>query len=343
MDNTIKKKCIIVRCLHKSLSLHQVLQKANDIQKVNYWEISKDKSVIFLTFRWGRYNLEQISELLMSLCDVDVTISYLNYTPKNNYRKNEDIMFGNPRLKKWKPNFMNSAIGNNGANDLVLHKDFLCYQQRIANQVYVKLCSIINKQINDRCMLSIFGNGSIVYECLLGLLNQINNIDNIHLWSSNILFEDSRTFIVNGDRLLSNYSIAIDEKVQNGGNGMTKLCSFVTKKSIMYIDIYKQSIVLMTSPKTLIVFSYNGTWCSLSYFLYSYYKSECRYKRSYLPLDILSILGVTRIFKAYKIDRNCQNIEGSCFVATDWFVATDKSNMKQRQFLRLLDDICESE
>ncbi|MGN1275772.1 MAG: hypothetical protein ACI4UK_02125, partial [Floccifex sp.] len=277
MDNTIKKKCIIVRCLHRSLSLHQVLQKANEIQNVNYWEISKDKSVIFLTFRWGRYNLEQISELLMSLCDVDVTISYLNYAPKNNYRKNEDIMFGNPRLKKWKPNFMNSAIGKSGVNDIFFHKEYISYQNRIINQVYVQLCSIINEPINDRCMLSLFGYGSIVYERLLGLLDQINNMDNIHYWFSKIIFEESKTFIVNGDKLLSNYSIAIDEKVQNGGNGMTKRCSFVTIKSNMYIDIYKQYIVLMTSPKTLIVFVYNGSWYTLSYFLYSYYISECRY------------------------------------------------------------------
>ena len=190
-------------------------------------------------------------------------------------------MFGNPRLKKWMPNFMNSAIDNNGANVVDFHKEYLCYSKRIANQVYVKLCSIIYKEFNDRCMTSLFGYGSIVYECLSELLNQINDVDCIQLWSSNILFEDSRTFIVNGDRLLFNYSIAIDEKVQNGGNGMTKRCSFVTKKSNMYIDIYNKYIVLMTSHNTLIVFSYNGTWCALSYFLYSYYKSECRYKRSF--------------------------------------------------------------
>lgn len=333
MDNTIKKKCIIVRCLHKSLSLHQVLQKANEIQKVNYWEISKDKSVIFLTFRWGRYNLEQIAELLMSLCDVDVTISYLNYVPIIKNLKNEDVMFGNPRLKKWRPNFMNSAIDNNGANVVDFHKEYLCYSKRIANQVYVKLCSIIYKEFNDRCMTSLFGYGSIVYECLSELINQINDVDCIQLWFSNKILEESRSFIINGDRLLSNYSIVIDEKVQNGGNGMTKRCSFVTIKSNMYIDIYKQYIVLMTSPKTLIVFVYNGSWYALSYFLYSYYISECRYKRSYLPIDILSSLGMTKIYKAYLMERNVQ------YVAGNWFVATEISNIKKKYFLKLLDDI----
>ena len=332
MENTITKKCIRVRCLHKSLSLYQVLQKANAIQKVDFWEISKDKSFILLTFRWGKYNLEQISELLMSLCDVDVTISYLNYVPKSNNLKNEDIMFGNPLLKKWNPNFMNSVIRNNGANDVFVNNEYLSYTKRIVNQVYVKLCSIINKQINDRCMTSLFGYESIVNECLSGLLNQINDVDCIQLWFSDKIFEESRSFIIDGDRLSSKFSIAIDEKVQNGGNGMTKRCSFVTKESNMYIDIHKQCVVLMTSPKSLIVFVYNGLWCALSYFLYSYYTSECRYKRSYLPLDILSSLGVTKLYKAYMLERNCQYVE------VKWFIATDSSNMKQYYFQKLLDD-----
>ena len=332
MENTITKKCIRVRCLHKSLSLYQVLQKANAIQKVDFWEISKDKSFILLTFRWGKYNLEQISELLMSLCDVDVTISYLNYVPKSNNLKNEDIMFGNPLLKKWNPNFMNSVIRNNGANDVFVNNEYLSYTKRIVNQVYVKLCSIINKQINDRCMTSLFGYESIVNECLSGLLNQINDVDCIQLWFSDKIFEESRSFIIDGDRLSSKFSIAIDEKVQNGGNGRTKRCSFVTKESNMYIDIHKQCVVLMTSPKSLIVFVYNGLWCALSYFLYSYYTSECMYKRSYFPLDILSSLGVTKLYKAYILERNCQYVE------VKWFIATDSSNVKQYYFQKVLDD-----
>ena len=123
--------------------------------------------------------------------------------------------------------------------------------------------------------------------------------------------------------------ILFDEWVQNGGSSMKENCSFKPEKSNLLVDLKHQKILMRSNSKkrSAILFHYaTSNWQMVVYFLLSYYSSECRYKRSYLPLSILKAIGINRITKVYKTG----NINS--YISGNWFAISNKCNKIQQRY-----------
>lgn len=62
----------------------------------------------------------------------------------------------------------------------------------------------------------------------------------------------------------------------------------------------------------------------LAYFLFLYYSSECRLKRSMPPLNILSQFGVTKMQKAYRT-----KIKNNYATKDNWFAINNSHDKRQ--------------
>ncbi len=108
-------------------------------------------------------------------------------------------------------------------------------------------------------------------------------------------------------------------------------CVFREMKSKIMIDNQENRVMILLKIRKghiLYLFTtYKENLEILSYFLFLYYSSECRLKRSMPPLNILSQFGVMKMQKAYrtKIDNN--------YVTKDkWFAINNSQDQRQAFF-----------
>lgn len=116
------------------------------------------------------------------------------------------------------------------------------------------------------------------------------------------------------------------EKVQNGGSSLKDKCSFRQEAASLLLELKDKKIMLLSKNRhrSSIVFEYKTEqWQTVLYFLYSFYSSDCRYKRSYPPISLLSEFGVMIMRRAYKTE-----IENR-FVTRDWFLIKNKRSQMQ--------------
>ena len=116
------------------------------------------------------------------------------------------------------------------------------------------------------------------------------------------------------------------EKVQNGGNSLKDKCSFRQEAASLLLELKDKKIMLLSKNRhrSSIVFEYKTEqWQTVLYFLYSFYSSDCRYKRSYPPISLLREFGVMIMRRAYKTE-----IENR-FVTRDWFLIKNKRSQMQ--------------
>ena len=124
-------------------------------------------------------------------------------------------------------------------------------------------------------------------------------------------------------------NIKFDEWVQNGGSSMKENCSFKPVSSKILVDLKQKKILLLSESKnrSVLLFGYKtNNWQMVTYFLISYFSSECRYKRSILPLSILNAIGINKITKAYR------TAEDNCYISGNWFAIMNRNSKIQQRY-----------
>ncbi len=134
---------------------------------------------------------------------------------------------------------------------------------------------------------------------------------------------------IDGEFVNFNLKIDFEELVQVGGSALKEKCAFKSATSSLLIDLIHNKILLFPGNKrrTGILFTYNTDyWQILAYFLYSFFSSTCRYKRSYLPLSILKEIGIKQMTKIYRYD-------DTSYVSGKWLPIYNKKNTIKRKYI----------
>ncbi len=194
--------------------------------------------------------------------------------------------------------------------------------------------SNLEKHISDlkikRFYNKIFGNDNladkILVEDFLPKLQDKNNISSfikaIHTsWAD-------QPITINNLYIPIHLIIDFEELLQTKGHFNSNNCVFRKAESKIMIDNQESRIIILFKIRKghiLYLFTSNKENLEvLAYFLFLYYSSECRLKRSMPPLNILSQFGVTKMQKAYRT-----KIKNNYATKDKWFVINNPHDKRQ--------------
>ncbi len=122
--------------------------------------------------------------------------------------------------------------------------------------------------------------------------------------------------------------IDFEELLQTKGHFNSSNCVFRKIESKIMIDNQGSRIIILFKIRKghiLYLFTSNKENLEvLAYFLFLYYSSECRLKRSMPPLNILSQFGVTKMQKAYRT-----KIKNNYATKDNWFAINNSHDKRQ--------------
>ena len=176
----------------------------------------------------------------------------------------------------------------------------------------------------------LLGKGNLPDKLLVKLIKGMREESRKKEFKKTILSPELLTPIdIDGSPFDFAINIKLEEAVQNGGSSLSSHCSFKQETAHLLVDAKQQEIMLLSEnrKRSSLLFAYNTSdWMSIAYFLYSFYSSDCRFKRSVLPFPTLRKLGVYRIGRAYRAYTE------NCFIRGQWFPIQNKRNQIQKRF-----------
>lgn len=158
-----------------------------------------------------------------------------------------------------------------------------------------ELVELIRKQIYS----NIFGEENIVDKKLRDFTEELVNEERILNFISHEI-EESTEFVIDEKEIDCSISYPMQELSQTG-NGQKENCGFKPYDAKLLISKDEHTLYIRSAmSKSMMVFEVeNGCAFQTAYFLYSFFSSDCRYKRSLPPLQLLKNLGVQKMRKAY--------------------------------------------
>lgn len=286
----------------------------------------RDKSLTFLPLM---KKLQEYAELT-DAPDIKAYFSekFMQIGPNKGLRieTSGNFKFLQESYKYLPDSFVRNYIDNgNDLNELPLY---------IFNIDSVKMGEVIHSNLDRVEWVSsydqLFGADNLPDSKLEELINRMKSDDAITSFIQ--LVQNSLVYTpVAIDGKNHSFTIKIDftEIVQRSGHGLSAKCRFKSEPASLLINPTDNSFMLLSGNTKRSAIIFKGEyekWQIIAFFLYSYYSSDCRYKRLYLPISLLNKLGLVGAYRAYRIKAY------DSFVKGKWFVVRHITNNIQNTY-----------
>lgn len=185
----------------------------------------------------------------------------------------------------------------------------------------------------DKFYNKIFGEGNLADKILLeDFMPKLQDNNKIFSFIKAIHASwADKPITINNIHIPIHLIIDFEELLQTKGHFNSNNCVFRKAKSKIMIDNKESRIIILFKIRKghiLYLFTTNKENLEvLAYFLFSYFSSECRLKRSIPPLNILSQFGVIKMQKAYRT-----KITNNYTIKENWFAINNPKDKRQSFF-----------